>query len=176
MMNLKENFAFNGILLKNFTDTSIEEKEMVRECRNNESVRKWMYSEEIISQEEHFNFIENLRKDNKNFYWIVYKDEEFIGVISLNNINLKNKNGYLGLYSNPFCELKNKGHLLINCLKKLAFDIIDLHSLKLEVIENNERAVDFYTKTGFKEEGRLKEFVLKDGKWLDVIILGILNR
>ena len=63
-----------------------------------------MYSDEIISQEEHFNFIENLKKDNKNFYWIVYKDEEFIGVISLNDISFKNKNAYIGLYSNPFCD------------------------------------------------------------------------
>ena len=176
MMNLKENFAFNGILLKNFINASIEEKEMVRERRNDESIRKWMYSDEIISQEEHYNFIENLQKDNKNFYWITYKDEEFIGVISLNNINIKNKNAYLGIYSNPFCEMKNKGSLLINCLKKVAFDIVELHSLKLEVIENNKNAVDFYKKMGFEEEGRLKEFVFKNGIWLSVIIMGIINR
>jgi UDP-4-amino-4,6-dideoxy-N-acetyl-beta-L-altrosamine N-acetyltransferase len=58
----------------------------------------------------------------------------------------------------------------------LAFDTVELHSLKLEVIEENERSVDFYMKIGFKEEGLLKEFVLKDGKWLNVIIMGILNR
>lgn len=176
MINLKENFAFKGILLKNFINASIEEKEMVRECRNDESIRKWMYSDEIISQEEHFNFLENLQKDNKNFYWIVYKDEGFIGVISLNNINIKNKNAYLGIYSNPFCEMKNKGSLLSNCLIKVAFDIFELHSLKLEVIENNERAIDFYKKMGFEEEGVLKEFVCKDGKWLNVIIMGVINK
>lgn len=176
MMNLKENFVFNGMLLKNFVNASIEDKEMVRECRNDDRVRKWMYSDEIISQEEHFNFIENLQKDNKNFYWMVYKDEKFIGVISLNNIDIKNKNAYLGIYSNPFCEMKNKGSLLINCLKEVAFDIVELHSLKLEVIENNKRAVDFYKKIGFEEEGVLREFVHKDGKWLSVIIMGIINR
>lgn len=175
-MNLKDNFVFNGFLLKNFIDASTEEKEMVRECRNNDRVRKWMYSDEIISKEEHFNFIENLQKDNKNFYWIVYLDRQFIGVISLNKINIKNKNAYIGIYSNPLCKIKNKGDLLINCLKKVSFGLIELHSLKLEVIESNKRAADFYKKVGFEEEGRLKEFVLKDGKWIDVIIMGILNR
>ena len=176
MINLKENFAFNGILLKNFINASVKEKEMVRECRNDDRVRKWMYSDEIISQEEHFNFIENLQKNNKNFYWIAYKDKEFIGVISLNNINTKNKNAYLGIYSNPFCELKNKGSLLINCLKKVAFDIVGLHSLKLEVIEDNKKAIDFYKKMGFEEEGLLKEFIHKEGEWLNVMIMGIINR
>jgi len=176
MLDLKENFAFNGILLKSFTNVSTEETEVIRECRNDERVRKWMYSDEIISQEEHFSFIENLKKDNKNFYWVVYKDEKFIGVISLNNINYKNKNAYLSIYSNPFCELKNKGNLLINCLKRLAFDIFELHSLKLEVIENNKKGIEFYKNIGFEEEGELKEFVFKDDKWINVIVMGIINR
>lgn len=175
MINLKENFAFNGILLKNFVNASIEEKEIVRECRNDERIRKWMYSDEVISREEHFNFIENLGKDNKNFHWIAYKNEEIIGVISLNNTNIKNKNAYLGIYSNPSSEIKNKGSLLINCLKKVAFCIAGLHSLKLEVIIGNKKAIEFYKKNGFEEEGRLREFVLKDDKWLDVIIMGIIN-
>jgi sialic acid synthase SpsE len=44
-----------------------------------------------------------------------------------------------------------------------------------EVIETNERAISFYKKTGFSEEGRLKEFVFKDGRWLDVIVMGIIG-
>jgi UDP-4-amino-4,6-dideoxy-N-acetyl-beta-L-altrosamine N-acetyltransferase len=43
-------------------------------------------------------------------------------------------------------------------------------------METNERAINFYRKTGFSEEGRLKEFVFKDGKWLDVIVMGIIKR
>lgn len=174
-MNLKENFIFDGIFFKNFINASVEEKEMVRKCRNDESVRKWMYSDEIISREEHFSFIEKLEKDNKNFYWIAYKDEEFVGVISLNNRNIKNKNAYLGIYTNPLCKIKNKGSLLINCLKKVAFCVAGLHSLKLEVIVDNKKAIEFYKKNGFEEEGQLREFVNKDGKWFDVIIMGIIN-
>lgn len=175
-MNLKEDFILNEILLKNFINASIEEKEMVRECRNEESIRKWMYSDEIITQEEHLNFIAKLRTDNKNFYWIVYKYKEFIGVISLNNVNIKNRNAYIGIYSNSFCKTRNKGSLLINCLKKVAFDIAGIHSLKLEVTENNDRAINFYKKTGFEEEGILREFVYKDEKWLSVIVMGIVNK
>lgn len=175
-MNLNGNFTLNGVILKNFINTSTEEKQIVGECRNNEKIRKWMYSDEIISLEEHFNFIEHLKEDNKNFYWIVYKNEEFIGVISLNNLNFKNKNAYLGIYSNPSCNLKNKGTLLIKCIKKIAFEIAELHSLKLEVIESNGKAIEFYKKIGFEKEGQLKEFVFKNGKWLDVVIMGIIKR
>jgi len=63
----------------------------------------------------------------------------------------------------------------LKCFKELAFDITHLHTLRLEVIADNERAVNFYKNFGFCEEGRLKEFVFKDGKWCDVIVMGMIK-
>ena len=176
MTNLKKNFDVSGIKIKNFLNTSEDEKNMVLEWRNHESIRKWMYSDTIISPQEHISFLSNLIDDNKNIYWVAEKEDGFfLGTISLNKIDLKNKHAYIGIYSNPYNDIKNKGHLLIQCIKKLAFEIAGLHTLKLEVINNNQKAIDFYKKEGFNEEGRLKEFVFKDGYWLDVIVMGIMN-
>ncbi|MCM8820304.1 MAG: hypothetical protein NC925_05880 [Candidatus Omnitrophica bacterium] len=33
--------------------------------------------------------------------------------------------------------------------------------------------MEFYKKHGFRKEGRLKEFVYREGKYLDVIVMGI---
>ena len=101
------------------------------------------------------------------------KDGKYIGVICLNRVDFINKNAYLGIYTNP--ELSGVGGLIMECLQKLAFDVAHLHTLKAEVIETNEWAIDFYKKSGFSEEGRLKEFVFKNGKWLGVIVMGIIN-
>lgn len=139
------------------------------------SVRKEMYQDHIISIEEHSKFIEKLKCDDKNYYWILKnKNGEYMGTISLNRVDFRNKNAYFGIYSNP--SMKGVGCLLIECLKKLAFNIVNLHTLKLEVIDSNEQAINFYKKSGFIEEGQLKEFVFKDGRWHDVIVMGILNR
>jgi len=40
--------------------------------------------------------------------------------------------------------------MLIRCLRNLAFEKAKLHTLKLEVIENNESALDFYRKSGLR--------------------------
>jgi len=58
----------------------------------------------------------------------------------------------------------------------LAFEHLKLHTLKLEVLENNERAINFFKKLGFKEEGRLREFVFKEDIWYDAIIMGITEK
>ncbi len=177
-MDIKGNIEVDdNTVLINFINLSDSEREIVRLWRNNEIIMKWMYQDHLISFEEHSNFINKLRADNNNFYWMIKKNTgDYIGVISLNRIDLRNKNAYFGIYSNPESKLSGGGGLLIECLKKLAFDIINLHTLKLEVIESNKRAIDFYEKSGFIEEGRLKEFVFKDGNWLDVIVMGIIKR
>ena len=175
MITLQKDFDIEGFLLINFINLSSKEKELVRKWRNHYEIRKWMYQDHIISSEEHSKFSEKLKEDNKNSYWLVKnKNRKYLGVIYLNRIDFVNKNAYLGIYSNP--KIKGAGQMLMQCLKNLAFNIIKLHTLKLKVIENNGKAIRFYRKNGFKKEGQLKEFVYKDKKWQDVIIMGIINR
>ncbi|ETA67462.1 pseudaminic acid biosynthesis N-acetyl transferase [Methanolobus tindarius DSM 2278] len=175
MDDLKNDFTFDDILVTNFVNVSSEEKEMIRTFRNHDTIKKWMYNDKDITREEHFNFIKMLKHDNHNNYWIVKKGVQYIGVISLKGINRRHKNAYIGIYTNPYTEIKGKGSLLIQCIKKIAFDISNLHTLKLEVMCDNQRAISFYQRAGFTEEGRLKEFVFKNNKWYDMIIMGIIN-
>lgn len=176
MIDLKRKFIIKGVEIENFLNISREKKEMVLDWRNHDSIRKWMYSDKIISLEEHTTFCNQLIEDNENFYWIAKsKDGNFVGIIYLNRTDFKNKHAYIGIYSNPFNEIKNKGYLLIRCIKNLAFEIAGLHTLKLEVIDNNQKAIDFYKKSGFNEEGKLKEFVFRNDQWHDVIVMGIVK-
>ena len=115
-----------------------------------------------------------LEEDNRNFYWLVKNKDEYLGVINLTLVDSNNKNAYLGIYSNP--HLKGVGSSLMECLKKVAFDVAHLHTLKLEVIEDNEKALNFFKKAGFVNEGKLKDFVFKNGKYKNVIIMGIINK
>ena len=176
MIELQTNFDINGVEIINFLNLSSEERKMVLDWRNHDNVRMWMYSDNKISLNEHIYFIDRLVGDTNNFYWIVKnKDGIYLGTIYLNKTDIRNKHAYIGIYSNPYNEIKNKGKLLIQSIKSLAFEIAGLHTLKLEVIDNNQKALNFYTKSGFTEEGSLKEFVFKDGQWHDVIIMGIMN-
>lgn len=174
-MDSSKNILLSEVTFINFPNLNSEEKEMVRVWRNNESVREWMYQDHIITEEEHNNFITKLKNDNKNIYWLLKNiSGEYIGVVSLNKIDFRNKNAYLGIYSNPESKL-HTGKLIFSSLKELISNVIPLHTLKIEVIENNERAIKFYKKSGFNEEGRLKEFIFKNGTWYDVIVMGIIN-
>ncbi len=162
--------------MQNFVNLTPAESEMVRKWRNYDEIRKLMYSERKISRKEHMDFMAGLRNNRSSLYWLVRKHMgEYIGVIYLKGINYINRNSYLGIYTNPYSKLPGKGKMLMRCLRYAAFKNNNLHTIKLEVIKTNQRAVRFYIKEGFKIEGELKGFVRKKGKWGNVIVMGLVN-
>jgi len=174
MEELKKDIVMKNLILKSFIKLSSGEREIVRTLRNDILVRKSCYSDHFISAKEHINFIKKLKVDNQNFYWLVKKGSNYIGVISLNKVDFENRNAYLGIYSNP--ELKGMGCLLINCLKEITFNMLHLHTLKLEVIKDNKKAISLYRKSGFQKKGELKDFILKNGKYKNVILMEMINK
>lgn len=172
---LIHDFNFEGVALISFANLNGKEKRLVRRWRNDGKIRRWSYSRHLISAKEHGDFLKKIKDNRRNFYWLLKGPEKrYLGVISLNKVDLENRNAYLGIYSNP--GMKGAGYLLMKCLKEIAFVKAKLHTLKLEVIEDNSKAIAFYKKHGFKVEGRLNEFVIKDGKRLDALVMGIIDK
>jgi UDP-4-amino-4,6-dideoxy-N-acetyl-beta-L-altrosamine N-acetyltransferase len=174
MRELRKNFIFGDIRLLNFTRLNAGNKRLILRWRNNKNIRRWMYCNRLIAIKEHGDFISRLKNDCRNFYWLVKnKKGDGIGVIYLNRLDLLNKNAYLGIYANPQANIKGSGTILMDCLRRIAFKILKLHTLKLEVIEGNQRALRFYRNVGFRKEGTLKSMVRQGKRWHDVIIMGL---
>lgn len=172
-MDYKKNLNIEKFELINFLNITDIEQELIRNWRNDKNIRKWMYSDHIITKEEHINFLEKIKNDNKNLYWILKEQDKYLGVICINKIDFNNKNAYFGLYSNPDAVYLGLGRVMDKISIDLAFKILNLNTLKLEVIESNKQVINLHKKMGFLEEGRLKEFVYRDDKWQDVVIMGM---
>ena len=176
MKDLKRTIRFGNKTIVNFVNLVKKDQELVRRLRHSSKIRKYMYSGKYISRKEHFLFIDKLKNDNKNYYWLVKcSDNEYIGVIYLNRLDLNNKHAYLGIYADNNSPLTHKGNRLMDCLKYISFDLLKLHTLKLEVLKDNLGAITFYKKEGFNQEGVLKEFIYKENKWQAVIVMGLIS-
>lgn len=55
------------------------------------------------------------------------------------------------------------------------FRIRNKRRIYLEVLSTNTIAIDLYTKLGFKEEGRKREHVYRNSRYIDAIIMGLLK-
>lgn len=107
---------------------------------------------------------------------IVFKKEnKVVGLISLLNINHKNKNAELGYWIGK----KYWGLGLMNEAVKLilnfTFKKIKLHRIYANLFEENIASMKVLRKAGFKLEGRERESRFRHGKWHNVLNYGILR-
>ncbi len=174
MKGIHNNLNFDGYFIKNFVRLSNREKGLVRNWRNHKEIRQWMYTDHKISVQEHKKFLKSLRGNKKSLYWLVQckENRDYVGVIYL-KVDSKNRNAYLGLYACP--GLKGIGLELIKLLKTIAFRKMKLHTLKLETMTTNKRALKLFKQTGFRVEGQLKQIVYKSGRYFDLIVMGCMN-
>jgi len=135
------------IELKNFIDLNSDEKEMILSWRNHESVRSHMYTDEIITLENHTAFIDSLHHRTDKIYFIVVKNGAPIGVIDL--VDITKTSASLGLYANPFSDRKGIGRIIMRALIRYAYETLHLTTLHLECYEENERAQALYQKFDF---------------------------
>ncbi|MCX4649386.1 MULTISPECIES: GNAT family N-acetyltransferase [unclassified Streptomyces] len=56
-----------------------------------------------------------------------------------------------------------------------AFERVGLHRIQLDVYAHNHRARRVYEKVGFVEEGTRRQAQLRDGAWLDEVVMSILS-
>jgi len=141
----------NKYILKHFTELSEAEKLMVLEWRNHNDIRKWMYSSDLITKDSHFHFIEKLKQNKENKYFIVQESKVSLGVIYFNNINFIEKSVNIGLYVNPFFRVKGKGSILLQTAISYAFEQLNIKKIYLEVFSKNQSARNLYNKFNFKE-------------------------
>jgi UDP-4-amino-4,6-dideoxy-N-acetyl-beta-L-altrosamine N-acetyltransferase len=101
----------------NFINLNDDEKLIVFGWRNNESVRKWMYSDDPISLDTHFKFIESLKSDESRSFFLVKRGNKYVGVYSL--VNKKNHSGEGGFYLSP--DLKDENLSVEFCYYTFSF-------------------------------------------------------
>lgn len=108
---------------------------------------------------------------------IVTKDsDKMIGTISLENINRTHQTATLGIFIGERGFLsKGYGTEAIRLILDYGFRYMNLHSINLDLLSFNERALKCYKKCGFKETGRHRESRFVNGKWYDTISMDILE-
>ncbi|MBL7214321.1 MAG: GNAT family N-acetyltransferase [Phycisphaerae bacterium] len=101
-------------------------------------------------------------------------NSEHIGNTYIRDINWVNRNGVIHLFIGDK-EQRGKGYgkEAIKLIIEYAFQTIGLNRLYLYVFEDNSNAINLYKKAGFVVEGKLRKHVYKNGKFKDILIMGL---
>jgi len=158
----------NGLKSKltNFINLSLDEKKMILEWRNSDSIKKWMFNRDEILLTDHLTYIDSLKNKSDRVYFLLKSENNYLGIVDLTEIK-KEKNAELGIYMNP--ELKGYGTLLMNKIVEYSFNELNIEILKTKVYDDNIKAIKLYKKFNFKtiddiedENGKLYCMELKN--------------
>jgi len=99
---------------------------------------------------------------------------EHVGNIYLRDINWVSRNASMHLFigSSEFRK-KGYGYEAIRQLLAHAFLDLNLNRIHIEMLATNANAIKVYEKCGFVMEGRLKQHAFKQGKFVDVLVMGL---
>ncbi|WP_027963991.1 GNAT family N-acetyltransferase [Halalkalibacillus halophilus] len=134
---------------------------------------------DLYSLDDTRGFVENvfIGSDSSKSYMIEELDQQqAIGITSLINIDYKNRNAEL------IIDIGEKtywgsgyGTEAVTLLLNFAFQELNFHRLSLRVFSFNEKAIHLYKKLGFQEEGKSRQALYRNGRWHDIIHMGLLK-
>lgn len=162
----------NNIYFKNILESSLEEQMEIREWRNLSEVRRYMYNTQIISINEHFNWLVSLKNNSNTKVYYSIMNNKKIG------INILKKRGEFiyewGLYLNDKVDKgKGIGKIVGEKFLNFIFQNLKINILEYEVLEENIPSLKLALKLGLK---KYKEEIKKiEGKEKKVLYLKILK-
>ncbi len=122
-------------------------------------------------------YLENHANDRASFCIVTLDNDTMIGSVSLEDFDFIERSALFGIFIGDE-NFRNNGYgtEAIRLILDYGFNYLNLHSIRLSVFGNNERAIACYKKCGFKEVGRFREKKYVNGKYIDIVLMDILEQ
>lgn len=131
----------------------------------------------VLPRTPHFeeSWIEGLEKDQENIvFGIETKEGQFIGVMGVHRIDWVHRTCTTGaIIGEKDFWGKGFGTDAKMYLLKYIFDDLNLYKVCSTVIFYNKRSLNYSLHCGYKVEGTRRKHIFKDGKYHDLIELGL---
>ena len=101
--------------------------------------------------------------------------KNIIGMMGLIHVDYKNKNAEVGYWLGKKYWKQGLTTESLKLMLKFGFRELKLERIYAKVMHPNTMSAKLLEKNDFKLEGRLRKNTLKDGKWMDDLIYGLLE-
>jgi len=119
-----------------------------------------------------------VEKESPPFFFIIQtrSGDQPIGLIELEGVDWTSGDAWLGIgLGERLVWSKGYGSDALDIMLRYAFEQLGLRRVSLTVFEYNPRAIHTYEKGGFQHEGRLRQWLNRDGRRWDMLVMGILR-
>lgn len=169
----------------------VGEKVVLREFRSEDlsGIREWVTDEQVTrflsgtflkpnTWEQTERFLRSILEGDTGGVNLVIAQKDslkYMGHCNLMMIDNVARKAELAIVMPREHHSKGYGGEAIRLLLMFAFDQLNLNRVFLKVHQNNARAIALYERCGFVHEGRLRQEIYQDGRYGDVLVMGILR-
>ena len=160
----------------NFIKVEEGDLELIRQWRNSPEVGQYMYTDAEISVDQQKAWYDKIWSEENSRYWLIEYKKKKLGLVYLIDIDLFHSKCFWGFYLGD-TSIRGKGiggKVEYNVLKYV-FEELKLNKLCGEVLSFNKKVIKMHEKFGFKQEGLLRDHVRKNGTFMDVVTIGLLQ-
>ncbi len=105
---------------------------------------------------------------------IIETDEsKQVGLVQVDQINWVSRNGWFGIWVVPNQRRKSYGESSMKAIINYSFATLGLRQLRLIVKADNSAAIGLYETIGFTQEGVMRDAEFVEGKFHDLVIMGL---
>lgn len=160
------------VILKDITKDDLP---LLLNWRNQESIREVMFNTDVILWEQHSQWFNNLQKSDSVVSKIFYFDQIPYGVLNITQIDSINQTCEWGFYIGSPHAPKGMGTILGYTALNYIFQELHIRKISAQVFDFNDKSINFHNKMGFTQEGKLREHVLKNGRYIGILLYGFLS-
>ena len=143
--------------------------------RNQPEIAAWMYSDHLITPEEHARWFAGALADARRRYWVIEADGAPVGLANLYDLAPEHGRCAWAYYlADPSTRGQGIGAFVEYWVIEHVFADLGLTKLWCEVLIGNEGVWRLHEGFGFQREALLRQHVKKAGVASDVVGLGLL--
>lgn len=153
-----------------------EDTDMVIRWRNSEFVVKNFIYRKEITRDEHLQWYRNKIKKGLVHQFIICRieDDTPIGSAYLQNFEELNRKAEVGIFLDSSCApQKGSGTEAMALTVRYGFEELKMHKIVARVLAYNIASRKMLERTGFVEEGYLKDELFIDGKYEDLVFASV---
>jgi len=160
---------------------ALEEKDLdkVFRWKNNIELSRLVKAHPFpVAKHEMREWYKRNQSDKNQILWGIYEVQKrsLIGIVRLMFIDWISKTAEFGIYIGDRTHTgKGIGKEVLKLVLDFSFYDINLHRVHLKVNESNTKAINLYKAYGFRKEGILREHFWLNGKYENIIIMGLLE-
>lgn len=152
-----------------------EDIEFLRENINRKEVRTHLTVRKPANLKQEKEFFKEVISSKDDVHLAICKDEEMIGIISLEENKKDIQVAELGIWIDPEHHGNGYGTEASKLIINYGFNELNHHRIMARAHAENEGSQRIWEKLGFTKEGELREQVYKEGEFIDGYVYGVLK-